>query len=243
MNTLADLLQPTREQDLYTSPVGEREISFGQESGPWDPIRFGEEQIRSLVSQVFLPGWPKPARQVVFSAVDHDTDVVGICMQVGKALSDQVSGSVCVVQSNFEWGAEEGLQKERPRPGLRDDKFGSVRNSSQRMSNNLWLVPSDIFAEGNGSGFATQPLSGRVAELRLDFDYAVLCGPPAGKCSQAALLGHLCDGVILVLEANSTRRVAAQKAKESLYAANARLLGVVLSQRSFPIPDGIYRKL
>jgi len=49
--------------------------------------------------------------------------------------------------------------------------------------------------------------------------------------------------MVLVVEANSTRRVAAQKVKERLHAANARLLGTVLSGRTFPIPDMIYKKL
>jgi Mrp family chromosome partitioning ATPase len=71
----------------------------------------------------------------------------------------------------------------------------------------------------------------------------VLYGPPAGTRSEAALLASLCDGMVLVLEANSTRRVAAQKVKERLHAANARLLGAVLRGRTFPIPEAIYRKL
>jgi len=57
------------------------------------------------------------------------------------------------------------------------------------------------------------------------------------------LLGYLSDGVILVLEANSTRRAAAQRAVQVLHATNARLLGSVLSGRTFPIPEEIYRRL
>jgi protein-tyrosine kinase len=243
MSTLFDRLQPTLEPEVFIPRTWQPDLSFDQERAVWDPIRFGEEQIRSLVSQIFLPGRPKPARQVVFTAVDFDTDVATISMQVGQVLSEQVSGSVCVVQANRQRNTDVTVKKTEPTQPFRMEKFSSLRDSSRRLSNNLWLAPADIFAEGNGSGFSTEPLSGRVAELRLDFDYAVLCGPPAGKSGQAALLGHLCDGVVLVLDANSTRRAAAQKAKETLYAANARLLGVVLDQRTFPIPEGIYRKL
>src|SRR5207302_7711987 len=64
-----------------------------------------------------------------------------------------------------------------------------------------------------------------------------------GISGDAALLGHFSDGVILVLKANSTRRIAAQKTRQMLRAANAALLGVVLDQRRFPIPTGIYNKL
>jgi Mrp family chromosome partitioning ATPase len=48
---------------------------------------------------------------------------------------------------------------------------------------------------------------------------------------------------VLVIEANYTRRSSAQKAKELLHAANVRVLGTILSGRTFPIPDGIYRRL
>ena len=71
----------------------------------------------------------------------------------------------------------------------------------------------------------------------------MLYGPPATTGSEAALLGSLCDGVVLVVEANSTRRVAAQKVKDKLREASARLLGTVLCGRTFPIPDIIYKKL
>jgi Mrp family chromosome partitioning ATPase len=47
----------------------------------------------------------------------------------------------------------------------------------------------------------------------------------------------------LVIEANSTRRETTRKAKESLEAANVRLLGAVLNKRTFPIPEVFYRKL
>jgi len=76
--------------------------------------------------------------------------------------------------------------------------------------------------------------------LRLEFDYTVIQSPPAGLYSE---LGQLSDGMILVLQANSTRRAAAKKVKQMLQATNVRLLGAVLSERTFPIPQKLYKKL
>ncbi len=177
MSTRPDLLEHALAGDIFEDVVAEPQVTV-RESGPWNPDRFGDEQIRNLVRQVFLPGWPKPARQVVFCAVE-DGDVAGICLRVSQALAAQIPGNVALVE----------------------------------------------------------------AELRLEFDYTVLHGPPAGLCSDAALLGYLSDGVILVLQANSTRRAAAQRAVQTLQATNARLLGSVLNGRTFPIPEGIYRRL
>lgn len=61
--------------------------------------------------------------------------------------------------------------------------------------------------------------------------------------SETAIMGRLKDGVALVIEAHRTRRVKAQKAKEILQAANLKVLGTVLSERTFPIPEAIYRNL
>jgi len=49
--------------------------------------------------------------------------------------------------------------------------------------------------------------------------------------------------VVLVLKANSSRREAARKAVQDLQNAGARILGAILNQRTFPIPQAIYTKL
>jgi Mrp family chromosome partitioning ATPase len=49
--------------------------------------------------------------------------------------------------------------------------------------------------------------------------------------------------VVLVLKANSTRKDRARSAVQDLNNAKVRVLGAVLNQRTFPIPDSIYNKL
>jgi len=244
MSTFVDLLPQTWEDFGEPGAIEvEREESRQPGLAGWDPDSFAEEQIRGLVRQVFLPGWPKPAHQVVFSPVDPETDISAICMQVGLALSAQVPGTTCLVEANL---SGPGLEQVLEKNGLDlvpNQERSAIRDSSRRLSNELWLVPRSVFLGENENGWSGPWLRDRLAELRQRFDYTVLYGPPAGTRSEAALLGSLCDGMVLVLEANSTRRVAAQKVKERLHAANARLLGAVLSGRTFPIPEAIYKKL
>ena len=80
-------------------------------------------------------------------------------------------------------------------------------------------------------------------ELRAAFDYVLIDAPPLNICNDAVVLGGLSDGVVLVLKANSSRRDTARQALEQLRAANIPIFGAVLNQRTFPIPDGIYKKL
>jgi hypothetical protein len=244
MSTFVDLLPQTLD-DVCDPRTVEIEAEESLPLGPaiWNPETFAEEQIRGLVRQVFLPGWPKPAHQVVFSPVDPETDISAICMQVGLALSAQISGTTCLVEANLNSPGLEQVVERNGHDLIANQERSSFREPSRRISNELWLVPRRVFLGENEKGLSGTWLPDRLAELRAAFDYTVLYGPPAGASSEAALLASLCDGMVLVVEANSTRRVAAQKVKDRLHASNARLLGTVLSDRTFPIPGALYRKL
>jgi Mrp family chromosome partitioning ATPase len=56
-------------------------------------------------------------------------------------------------------------------------------------------------------------------------------------------MAQFADGIILVLSALRTRRATALRAKEMLEGAHARLLGTILTDRVFPIPESLYRRL
>jgi Mrp family chromosome partitioning ATPase len=83
----------------------------------------------------------------------------------------------------------------------------------------------------------------RMSELRAEFDYVLLDVAPLNSSNHGRILGSWCDGVALVLKANSSNRKVARKALEELQAAKVPVLGAVLNQRTFPIPDSIYRRL
>jgi len=202
----------------------------------WNPVEFAREQLRGLVRQVFSPGWPRPSQQVVFSAVTCGTNARALCISVGRILADEAPGRVCVIDAPAEQGskAEEAL---RAAPGT------ALRHTSQQVSENLWAIPSASLL-GHGQNLLSETwLRGRLRELRREFDYSVIHAHPVTLRSDTALLGSLADGVVLVLDASLTRRVVAQRTKEILQLADATVLGTVLINRVFPIPDAIYRRL
>src|SRR5271170_7554234 len=188
MSTFVDLLPQTLD-DVYEPGAVEIEQEEYRRPGRagWDPDAFAEEQIRGLVRQVFVPGWPKPAHQVVFSPVDTETDISSICMQVGLALSAQVSGTTCLVEANLN---SPGLEPVIEKNGhdLIAAQDGSALPDPSRLSNELWLVPRSVFLGENKKGLSGSWLRTRLAELRKTFDYTILYGPPAGSGSEAALM-------------------------------------------------------
>jgi hypothetical protein len=240
MSTRASLLFPSVEREVIGAPIKER-YSERAVRPTWDADRFATEQIQKLVRQIFFPGWPKPARHVVFTAVDEDADLAGTCLRVGEVLTQHVDGRVGVIETTLEMPEFEDVFGVKGTTPAVKENFSSMRSAAHQISNRLWLVPPTSFWGTEDVPAAS--LENTLSQVRHDFDYAVLHASPAAISSEAAVLGHMCDGVVLVLKAHTTHRVVAQKVKETLQAANVRVLGAVLSGRTFPIPESLYRRL
>jgi len=108
---------------------------------------------------------------------------------------------------------------------------------------NLWLLSSGSLASDSPRLLTSDRLPERIKELRQEFEFVIIDAPPLTRYSDALALGKLADGVVLVLEADSTRRDAAAVVAANLRAANIPILAAVLNKRTFPIPDTIYKRL
>jgi protein-tyrosine kinase len=204
-----------------------------------------EEEVK-LVRRLFFSS-PKAPRVVVFCGVESGDGPGCICARASEALSAQVESPVCTVDASFRnpglsqyFGVESQVE-------VTDDELlnpGTLENAIQRTAtSNLWLLPWGPESSNRQAVLRPDRVQSHLAEMRARFEYILVSTPPMHQSADAIALGQVSDGVVLVLEANSSRRDAAQRAKASLQAANVKLLGAVLNNRTFPIPEAIYRKL
>jgi hypothetical protein len=201
----------------------------------WNKETFADEQIRGLVRQIFSPGLNPPVQQVVFSSVEHETDVRSVCTWVGEVLAQEKPAEIAVVD-------ESGVSLERssgsPDFDAHSQRRTTIRQIATPIHKNMWWVPPR-----NASPCLSRrsSLSEYMAELRREFEYSIVAAPASTVSSLALELARFADGIILVLSAQHTRRVTALKVKNAL--GRVRLLGTVLSDREFPMPTSIYRRL
>jgi capsular exopolysaccharide synthesis family protein len=205
-----------------------------------------QEEAIKLVQRVFiLPGSEAP-RMVLFCGVGRGDGASWVCLRASEVLASQVKASICVVDAN--WHApflHEYFRREHSK-GLAEAflESGPVSNYAQRLyGSNLWVMTCGSRTTALHTLLTSDRLQPRLAELRAVFDYVLIDAPPVNLHADAALLGRLADGVVLVVQANSTHRDVVRKAKESLESAKVRVLGAVLNKRTFPIPESWYRKL
>ena len=82
-----------------------------------------------------------------------------------------------------------------------------------------------------------------VESLKRDFDLVVFDMPAASQSSSAISLAGIFDRVLLVVESERVSWEVAQRSKEILTRASARLLGVVMNKRREHVPNWLYRTL
>jgi Mrp family chromosome partitioning ATPase len=81
------------------------------------------------------------------------------------------------------------------------------------------------------------------SELRNEYDLIIVDSLSASTSPEALTISNQVDGVVLVLEAESTRWPVVQSIKERVERSNGRVLGIVFNKRREYIPQFVYNRL
>src|SRR5256884_866558 len=204
-----------------------------------------EEEIK-LVQRIFPVAGQRSPQIVLFSSVESDAGCASISIRTAEILAGRGDGSVCVVDANFQLPCLHHYFGTDNSKGLAEAVLGSlpIQDFLQKHPEaNLWILPCG--AAGGQLRFSgvNDRLRSRMTELRGQFKYVVIHSSPLDLDSASILLSRWTDGVVMVVEADTTRRETARRMKLDLEAANVRILGVVLNNRTFSIPEALYRRL
>jgi len=215
-------------------------------AGSSDFDRRAQEECLKLVQRVFMGQPANTARAVVFAGIDRGDGCSRICIEVARALAGITSRSVCLVDANFRTPALAKFFGVSSDHGLVESLIGEgdVRSFAKRLKpSDLWLLSGGNLGPESASLLNSDRLKVRLQELRKEFDYVLIDAPALNLYADAIALGRIADGLVVVLQAESTRRETARRGLESLREAQIEVLGAVLNQRTFPIPDFVYRRL
>jgi Mrp family chromosome partitioning ATPase len=232
-------------------PVAPNEQERHRRTGTGTGTRFdlsqmAREETLRLVQRLFLQQSQKGPRVILFAGIEQGTGCSQICLLVAETLRSAVSGSICLVDANFRSPSLPRLLGMTNSYGLTNALLedGPVRAFVRPLQlANAWLLSCGSLGPGSLDLLNSQHMKTRFEELRAQFDYLLIDAPSLSRYADATALGRLTDGLVLVLEANSTRKETALNVMENLRAAQIQVLGAVLNKRTFPIPEPLYRRL
>lgn len=118
--------------------------------------------------------------------------------------------------------------------GLSQYLSGQIKNPADIIYQTNYQKMDIIFSgppAPNPSELLGQPLFKKLLEqLRQYYDYIIVDTPPAGSLIDAAVVGSVCDGALIVIESGKTSYKLEQKTKQQLEKSGCRVLGAVLNK-------------
>ncbi|MFQ5511642.1 MAG: tyrosine-protein kinase family protein [Candidatus Krumholzibacteriia bacterium] len=82
-----------------------------------------------------------------------------------------------------------------------------------------------------------------VAEALQHYDTVIIDAPPVISCPETPAMTGFVDGVVLVVQAERTRREVVLRSMESIANFQGNVLGVVLNRKKYYIPEFLYRRI
>ena len=136
------------------------------------------------------------------------------------------------------------------------DMFHSSRVSKfcfQTKHKNLFVLPPlDDLPVEEESSLKLQRRTGEneldqglnnLQTLRYVFDYVLLDCPSLKSSGDAALFAEAVNAVIVVVEAERTRKEQVRNTLQTIESANGNLIGCVLNKRQYPVPNWLYQRI
>lgn len=199
------------------------------------PLTPLHQQLVSIVERVFLP---MASMRVGLISLGSETSA-SVAGPMADVLATHTSATVGVVDANF---ASPSLHSyfDVPNESGFVDANGEPRThlAAVRVRNNLWVVPAGSGERPMLAGDATREAT---AHLLSSVDYAIV-SLASTDVSRDVLLRML-NGVVLVIDAQRTRRQDGRRATSTLREAGIPILGALLVNRDYPVPNAIYRRL
>ncbi|WP_182880730.1 polysaccharide biosynthesis tyrosine autokinase [Microbispora sp. H10949] len=93
----------------------------------------------------------------------------------------------------------------------------------------LSVLPSGRIPPNPSELLGSRGMRSVLAQLTEEYDMVIIDAPPLLPVTDAAALGAICDGALLVVRHGKTRREQVLRAGELLSSINARLVGTVLN--------------
>jgi len=102
---------------------------------------------------------------------------------------------------------------------------------------NLFVLTSGPIPPNPAELLSSKAMDSVIRQLINDFDMIIFDAPPLLSVTDAQILSNKCDGTLLIVNSGAVENASVLKAKISLEASKANILGVVLNNYKIPLGE------
>jgi len=205
------------------------------------------EQYRMLRTnlQSINPAHPPKILAITSSINNEGKTVTAINLAITLA-HDLNRKNILLVDADLRKGMLPHYLGIKPETGISDILQDGVTLDSALVNigiNNLDILPSGSRKPNPAELLGSPKMKQIIADIKKRYDYIIFDCPPVIPVTDAVVVGSQCDGVVIVIQAARTQRGTVKHAQDLLRQARVEILGYVLTNIEYHIPQYIYRYL
>ncbi|HLK10825.1 MAG TPA: hypothetical protein VKW76_05555 [Candidatus Binatia bacterium] len=187
-------------------------------------------EYRALREKLLVASGGKPLKTLVFAGCDGGEGCSEVVREFAGALASSGLNVLLVDGEGVTEGGENALDL--------DDAVSRRRSLSASSwgKGKLTVVQSPVARADKERLLGSSEFASWLDVQHSTYDYVLLDAPPLLRSADATLMGRLCDGVVIMVQAEATPRNALADAREQLERAGVNVVGVVLNGVRNPIP-------
>lgn len=204
------------------------------------------EEYRTLLMHIMSLDTVSEIKTLAVTSAHPGEGKTVTALNLGVVMARNFSKQVLIVDCNMRSPSVHRFMGIKAAEGLsnilRDDVPFNVE-LIQTGVKNLSILPAGMISLNPSQILASPRMENLLKELRDNFDYVILDTPAVMPYADAKILAPLVDGMLLIVKSGRTRREVVQRVESILTGVQSRILGYVLTDVEYHIPEYIHRHL
>lgn len=195
-----------------------------------DPNGHASEAFRTLRTSLMYARVDTPPKTIVVTSHGPREGKSTTCANLGVVLA-QASKNTLLLDCDFRNPVIHKIFNLRNLRGIVDILIGerSLQEVAHEPLAGLKVVTVGLLPPNPSEIASSRRFAEFLGQVRRDFDYVIIDAPPVGLVADPLVLASQGDGVLLVLDAQNTRKGSVRQAMRSLESVGARVLGTVMN--------------
>ena len=201
------------------------------------------QAYRQLSERIYLLMKEKGLRSILITDAEASDGTAAIVINTAVYLSGSIGQKVLIIDANFRSPLISKFLNIPEGPGFTDVLNGeiSLEAAIHNTGSQLFVLPVGKDITSQFLNFAKVSELIKTAEEKYDAVF-VTCAD-LKNFNDAVVLASIVSGVVFVVNEGKARRLVIKNVIMPLHENKLHLLGGILNNRKFPIPNAIYRSL
>lgn len=236
-----------RERDqLIVRKIGESKVDPNVVTY-FDSKALISEQYKILRTNILSINKGKPPRMMVITSSIHSEGKTVTSLNLAFSLAEAINKpKVLLVDADLRKGKVAQYLGVVQKAGLSDvlSEKANIEDAVFHLDHeNISFMIAGQVPENPAELLASDKMKDFLAEMRSKYDFILIDTPPIISVTDSGIVGSQADGVLLVIQAGRTQRGIVKRAEELLYQSHTKVLGHVLTNIEYHLPEYIYRYL